>query len=151
MHSPGGATVHDACVSCATAVVGVGTEGLSKGFHVDQRRLPHGSVLESHPRPRAARRVPAVSGGRPAQSGDSHRTQELLQEPLHGRHRNGKEAERRRLDVTKLTISRQRLSHLTSFTQTIRLKRLTSLFAQTNTRVAGDIQSILSDEMSYMS
>lgn len=119
MHSPGGATVHDACISCASAVVGVGTEGLPKRFHVDQRRLPHGSVLEPHPRPRAARRVPAVSGRRPAQFGDSHRTQELLQEPLHGRHRDGEKVKRRRLDVTKLAISRQRLSHLTSLTQTI--------------------------------
>jgi len=95
MHSPGGATVHDACISRASAVVGVGTESLPEGFHVDQRGLPHGSVLEPHPRPRAARRVPAVGRRRPAQPGDGHRPQELLQEPLHGRHGDGEEAERR--------------------------------------------------------
>jgi len=124
--SPGGATVHDACICRAAAVVGVGTEGLPEGLHVDERGLPHGSVLEPDPRPRAACRVPAVGGRRPAHAGDRHRPQELLQEPLHGRHGDGKETERRRLDGAQLAVPRQRLSHLTSRSQTVRLEHLRS-------------------------
>jgi len=78
MHSVGGATVHDTSIGRASAVVGVGTEGLSEGFHVDQRGLPHGSLLEPDPGPRAARGVPAVSRRRSAQSRHGNWTKELL-------------------------------------------------------------------------
>lgn len=123
MRSPGVTTVHDTCVGRAAAVVGVGAEGLPEGLHVDQRGLPHGSLLEPDPGPRAPGRVPAVGGRRPAQSGDGHRPQELLQEPLYGRHRDGEETECRRPDGTKLAVSRQRLPHPTSCTQTVGLER----------------------------